>query len=93
MDRRDIAAARNGNPHDILDLLHQIPIRRAPIALFFCAAVKRDVLDAVGFGEFRRFDRVDGAVRIARANLDCQWNRDRFLDLFQNSFQSRQIAQ
>ena len=55
--------------------------------------MKRDVLDAAGFGEFRRFDRVDGAVRIARANLDCQWNRDRFLDLFQNSFQPRQIAQ
>ena len=92
-DRSHIAAPRDRHAHVFLDRAHQIPIREAAIALLFRAAMQGDVLDATGFREFCGLDGIDRAVRVAGANLDRQRNRNRFLDLFQNRFQSRQIAQ
>ena len=92
-DRRHITAARDGHAHIFLDRAHQIPIREAAIALLLRAAMQGDVLDAAGLGQLRGLDGIDRAVRVSGANFDRQRNRNRFLDLFENRFQSRQIAQ
>src|SRR5205085_10371476 len=51
------------------------------------------VLDAAGFSESRSLDGIDRVIEIARANLDGQRNLDRLLNLFQDSFEARVIAQ
>src|ERR1700730_17678222 len=43
-DSRDITATRDWNAHCFFDLLYEIPIRQAAIALFFRATVQSNVL-------------------------------------------------
>src|ERR1051326_1375999 len=93
IDSSHIAATGNRHTDGLFDLHHQVPICKPAIALFFGAAMKRDVLDAAGFGQFGSVDRVDGAVRISGADFYCQWDRDRLFDFFKDRFQPWQIAQ
>src|SRR4029453_18183609 len=55
--------------------------------------MKRYVLHATCLGELCRFEGIDIVIVVTGPNLYRQRNRDRFLNLFENRFQTRIVTE
>jgi len=88
----NVTVARNGNAYGILYGFDQLPVGKTLITLFARTTVYLYMLNSALLGHFCNIDHIDRSIRITRAQLKGQRDRDRLLDLFQYLFESWKIS-